>query len=364
MIFDDNLLLYVTRQFISYEDSAERFSKVFGEILLIVFIITALSCLFRGIYETFKLDVSFSIIGKGSKSIKIILLSDLHARYFNVSLNRLISVIEKSGADVILFAGDFTNGGTIKEKNRAAKIISRIAVTATSQGIPFYAVSGNHDIYGILEMLDGIDVRVLSNESAIVRSKDGSFWKILGLEDLKRGCPDYEKAKQAVTPDSIRLYENSRKNIDNTQQNDFHLITSEILIDPDRPDVQEYLPEIILAHNPDTIFMLPTDDNVISDIELIASDSSISRPSSYHPNVASASRFLLSGHFHGGQIWMPFDLEYKLLRKEKMARLGYRKGAYEYLGFKGYISRGLGCVIVPLRFFSYPEISVLELRAD
>lgn len=397
---------------------------MFGEILLIVFITTALSCLVRGIYETFKLDVSFSIIGKGSKSIKVILFSDLHAKYFNVSIDKIVNVIAKSDADVILFAGDFTNGGSTSEKQKAARIISRIADAASNNKIPFYAVYGNHDIFGTSEMLDGVDIRILSNESVFVYSKDGSRWKILGLEDLKRGLPDYGKANSNSISADNHKRENPAKNdkvkideidtkassaseifdCNSKQDSTFKINHGQFVADaksayPNRENEHEYLPEIILAHNPDTIFMLPgyEYDNIKSSANSFTDSSSII-PSSISPSVTSSTvsvsnssqshsnpvssipgsqsitspltnkspvaRFILSGHFHGGQIWMPFDLEYKLLRKEKMARLGYRKGAYEYLGFKGYISRGLGCVIVPLRFFSYPEISVLELSAD
>lgn len=368
---------------------------VFGEILLIVFIATALSCLIRGIYETFRLDVSFSVLGNGNKSLKVILISDLHARYFNVSLNRLISVIEKSGADVILFAGDFTNGGSLKEKRKASVVVSRIADTACKKLIPFYAVYGNHDIYGTADMLEGIDIRILSNESVLVSSKDGSRWKIVGLQDLKRGNPDYCKAKlnyisvknckkenlknisetklDEKKPESIYSnviadfnsiqYTNNQNNHLQTKLDQF--IDNEKLIDPNRDADQQYYPEIILAHNPDTIFKLPSDSSSFEQTGQEACCNSISGVlSNSRIKSIQNNRFLLSGHFHGGQIWMPFDLEYKLLRKEKMARLGYRKGPFEYLGFHGYISRGLGCVIVPLRFFSYPEISILELRAD
>ncbi|MFA6308739.1 MAG: metallophosphoesterase [Clostridia bacterium] len=90
---------------------------------------------------------------------------------------------------------------------------------------------------------------------------------------------------------------------------------------------------IVLSHNPDTILQVPK--NTVD--------------------------YMFCGHFHGGQIWMPFNLEYLLLRNDKLCRMGMKRGLHEYNGIKLYISRGLGCVCVPFRFLSIPEISVYTL---
>ena len=58
---------------------------------------------------------------------------------------------------------------------------------------------------------------------------------------------------------------------------------------------------------------------------------------------------------------MPFDIEYRLFRQETMAAQGIRKGVFRKDGITGFISRGVGCVLVPLRLFSLPEIAHLEI---
>ena len=97
---------------------------------------------------------------------------------------------------------------------------------------------------------------------------------------------------------------------------------------------------------------------------------------------------LLCGHFHGGQIWTPFQLEFISMRTEKLCRRGVKRGLHLITadGFSAdqavgspanssaggpaggkdgaqlaYISRGLGCVLFPMRFLSKPEITLLLL---
>ena len=84
---------------------------------------------------------------------------------------------------------------------------------------------------------------------------------------------------------------------------------------------------------------------------------------SHNPDLAmelSGPRpdLLLLGHFHGGQIWLPFHLEYTCLRKEYLCKTGVRRGLHMYNGRRIYISRGLGCVLFPLRLGSRPEITL------
>jgi len=70
---------------------------------------------------------------------------------------------------------------------------------------------------------------------------------------------------------------------------------------------------------------------------------------------------LMAGHFHGGQIWMPFRFEFKLLRKEKLSKMKIYKGLHYVNNQRIYISRGLGNVVFPFRFFSKPEITIFKI---
>lgn len=73
---------------------------------------------------------------------------------------------------------------------------------------------------------------------------------------------------------------------------------------------------------------------------------------------------MLSGHLHGGQIYLPFKLEYRLLRGDRLPMEGVNRGFFERNGIRGYISRGCGCVLFPLRLFSKPEVSIVDFDDD
>lgn len=72
--------------------------------------------------------------------------------------------------------------------------------------------------------------------------------------------------------------------------------------------------------------------------------------------------FMLAGHLHGGQMKLPFKIEFRVLRsKDKLPKKGVVQGAYDINGTVMFISRGLGCGVMPFRFLSSPEVTVVEI---
>ena len=66
---------------------------------------------------------------------------------------------------------------------------------------------------------------------------------------------------------------------------------------------------------------------------------------------------VLSGHTHGGQVtWRPERSASGRVRRRILRGLGRRGGTQIY------VTRGLGTVVLPLRYGSPPEVSLLELR--
>jgi len=69
--------------------------------------------------------------------------------------------------------------------------------------------------------------------------------------------------------------------------------------------------------------------------------------------------YLLSGHFHGGQIHWPKP--YHLVKMGKLVQMNMIKGLHRYNGKPFYISEGLGQTGVNIRIGSRPEITIHDI---
>ena len=86
----------------------------------------------------------------------------------------------------------------------------------------------------------------------------------------------------------------------------------------------------------------------------------------HNPDYAEAAPdarvgLMLSGHTHGGQVYLPV-----LGSAWLPSRYGdkYRRGLVQGPASKVFVSRGLGEAGVPLRVNAPPEINLLTLTAD
>lgn len=239
---------------------------------------------------------------QGKERLRAVFFSDYHHPLNHLAPEVLFRFIRESKPDVVIFGGDMASGTSHMEEGRF--ISRRLEAYCHDLGIPYLAVRGNHD-EGLREEQH---FPLLINQYFLVRTKDGSLWQLLGLEDLRLGKIDLERALLTPHPLSEKLPPGSE-------------------VPPSR--------RIILAHNPDSVLFLPKGE----------------------------AAFCLSGHFHGGQIRLPFKMEYMLLRKECLCRCGMTEGLHAVKGMWHFISRGWGEVLFPFRLFVRPEVSLLEFYA-
>jgi predicted MPP superfamily phosphohydrolase len=248
------------------------------------------------VFETTWLKVERLDFSKGGDGLKIMHLTDLHVYMTRISAARIRSVIETEQPDVILITGDYINRAS------HAPAFLRYLHTACD-GYRTIICLGNHDyrafgsdkagLERFIRDIEAQNVDVLINRTVIVE-KDGKKYNIVGIDDLRSGRPDIDKALEGCVSGA---------------------------------------PKISITHNPDIVLSMRS----------------------------KTVDYMFAGHFHGGQIWMPCNLEFILLRDDQLCRMGLKRGLRRINGIKVYLNRGLGNGVVPLRFMSRPEILICKI---
>lgn len=254
-------------------------------------------------FETTFLARSVLNFSTNTKGLRIVHLSDIHINKFYVSEQKLLTYLRQADPDIIIMSGDYIE--TVKDIPKFINFLEAI-----SNNFPVYLTLGNHDhkalhydkktIADFVKAVEATGATVLINSSIRIAKEDITY-NLIGIDDLKHGNPDNKKAFKEI-----------------------------------KPSFDSGIINIIFSHNPDIIFALPR----------------------YKVD------YFFCGHFHGGQIWMPFNLEFRLMRKEKLSKMGYYRGLHKVNGINIYINRGMGNVIFPFRFFSTPEMAIIQLPAS
>ena len=216
---------------------------------------------------------------KMAKTIRIALLSDFHIPQMPPDKNALICAVAKSSPDCVVIAGDLCESK--KHWTETAELVGEIASACKCRVI---IVLGNHDIRDACEN---------------------------NIEKIK----EYRRLLESVSENVVTLIDEryvfecreAERTILFGGLNDFRYTTSEKITDVVRKWYNEAAyggaEFVLLSHNPDAALLVPEDSM---------------------PSV------LLSGHTHAGQMWMPFNAEFRFLRKDILPRRGYKYGLHIY----------------------------------
>jgi len=276
------------------------------DFLAVAVSIAALTAILLLIYmymETRTLDISHVDFSKGESNLKILHITDVHIHSMNVPYSRIIDAVKAEKPDIIILTGDYSGKtGYMQRFDGFLNSFTSAAIQAGTKKI--FACMGNHDH------------KISADRSESVKD----FIRILrsyGIEVLVNKTSVYSKNNKIYNITGIDDLRYGKPDIGKS-------FTGQ--------DARSQA-NIVISHNPDIALLLPS----------------------------GKADFLFAGHLHGGQVWLPFNLEFILLRSDILPFKGIRQGTHIINGITVYINRGLGNVLLPLRFLAKPEISVYTM---
>lgn len=244
-------------------------------------------------------NINLPTLPAGLAGLRIAHLSDLHIRRRRGRYAKLESLLGHVGVDLIVFTGDYITAAGDEEVG--VEVMGQLCASLRPR-LGLFGVFGNHDTHKLRQLLDGLPVRWLSNESHVF---NGLPLQITGLED-----------DRLVRPDSVAsLFDrsfDSRDSRDAVASDDLPL-------------------RLLLCHSP---HMIP-----------VAADLGVD--------------LMFSGHTHGGQIRFPPN---RALVNSTDLPLDLTSGVLRHRNTLGAISRGLGEVRLPLRILCSPHLPIYTLR--
>jgi len=260
----------------------------------------------RDSYQIDYKDIKIENIPDGLKGLTITLFSDIHAgQYMNEhDMREYADAVNDLRSDLIIIPGDFVNSLSEDAKPVAAAFRDLHA----KYGV--YGSLGNHDYFQNPDMVADIlnsesPIQVLRNKHMKINIK-GSDLYILGLEDTRSSGAsmndvvlNYFDDLAASLNQNEATYKNSTK--------------------------------ILLCHKP-----YGFDDIAQRNVDLV-----------------------LSGHTHGGQV-VPFKFEQINVSFASLVSK-YIEGLYKIGKSNMYVSRGIGCVGLPIRINCPPEVTKITL---
>lgn len=233
--------------------------------------------------------------------VKVALISDLHFDTTLVAHEKILDSISKEKPEIIAITGDLCSD--IKNFYRVEEFIRKLAIR---NECPILITLGNHDNrifknkgYNKQEYIANLEK--ISHLVRVLENSEFEYKDVLfcGLGDIKT---NKENCSELVKKWEIKAKKENKK-------------------------------FVLLTHNPDAALYMD---------------------SLHAPDV------MLAGHTHGGQMKIPFNIEFALLKKDVLPKKKIFYAEHTYNGIKMYITSGIGCSGVPFRFRSVAEIAVIE----
>lgn len=270
--------------------------------LIAAIVITGLVLLVLSLIEPHKLNITRETLSdnakKGCPDLRLLFFSDLHAEFCFIPKEKVEAIIREEAGGKGLDAVIF--GGDIINNPKKYKV-----------GADYLTHISNvcKELSIPFEGVTGNhDVQIPANGI-----KECSFHNISGGYTILKSRRDGSDIAISGINDSGRK----------------HRVWYEL------PSIPEGCSKnIVIAHNPDQIL---------------------------HIDDCSKVDYMISGHIHGGQIRTPFKIEFTSLRKDILPKYDVIAGTYRINGITLFISKGIGCVRLPMRLKATPEVNIIEI---
>jgi len=251
-----------------------------------------------------KISIEIKALPASFTGAKIAVLADLHSKYYGAREKKVLKILKKINPDFIFLAGDIVDWSTknLKSCQEFWKDLDR------NYHNKIFAVYGNHEHLNprfktFNKLLRETEIEIINNQARKIE-KNEEFIYLLGVDDPHLGYDDLSKAMEEIGSDDAS-------------------------------------PKILLAHPPEIFRKVKTfnEEKIINKkIDLV-----------------------LTGHTHGGQINIPFFVDFILpLNYDSHYKAGFFKENSTYL----YVSRGIGNSGLPIRLNSFPEITLIKLESN
>lgn len=235
--------------------------------------------------------------------VKIVLLTDIHVSRLVINWDYIGTMVSKEKPDCIMLAGDY-----VYDPGEDQLALDFLQCFANFTDCPVYLTYGNHD-----------------NK------------KTFGYDSAKRDA--FTKKVESISP-RFKVLENETvetefhgRKVRICGIGDYRTIDKETAVS-NMPVKKDGYFSVLLSHNPDILQYLP---ECCADLGLF-------------------------GHYHNGQVRLPFRAEFRILRRrDKLANKGFIYGPYVYNETPIYISSGIGNANLPIRFMADPELAVIRI---
>jgi uncharacterized protein len=213
------------------------------------------------------------------------------------------------------------------------KLLERVVKKINESNIDAVIIPGDFIYYS--------DSKKISEQFSSLKDIEKVKIAVLGNHDYdKEGYVKANEVSSALRSNSVLMIDNKVRLIEiNDKKVEFVGVEDLWTGQPDYSILKKSEDDnvdlrIFVTHNPDTIYELNEEVENIKKID-----------------------FMISGHTHAGQIRIPF-----LYKHVIPSNCNFDKGFYNIDNINLFITAGIGNVVLPMRLFNRPELSIIDLK--